>query len=157
MCFYADFYYESQTKVNFVTTKPTKCYECRRMIPEGITMIHNSLQEHEECNACNEGECECPDGACCECDEPEYGETLDYDICQECSKFLEAMTAAEIEVGCDSDESQPPVGMMLRELYEIGRDECNRYFNKAKLMYPELVEVGYLNYLEAKLFKECKA
>jgi hypothetical protein len=129
----------------------TKCDECHAVIEYGDSMHTIYQQESEECLQCRDGWCEC-EGDCCECSDPDFGETFDYVRCEQCDKFLKAVEAAEIEAGCGPHEARPMLSMMVEDINNGGREEARKYFKKAKAMFPELVASGYLGGLWRKMF-----
>lgn len=139
---------------DILATVQMKCCECGDVIPVGAFAHTVHQQEHEECQACENGDCNCPwdfyYGArkCCRCEKPEFGESYDYVRCEQCDKFLRAIEAAEIEEGCHKNEARPMMPMW-DDLEGIGRQECKRYWKKAAKMFPELVASGHL----AKLWR----
>jgi hypothetical protein len=154
MCFWNDDYdwtAEVSEEEEFVASKPTKCQECYRLIPAGETMVHIWMQQYEECHACYDGECECPEGRCCQCEEPVFGETFDYHRCQECDKFLMAVEAAEVEEGCARHESRPGLGAMASDIMDGDRENIKRYFKRALRDFPELKASGYLTRLGKRI------
>src|SRR6185436_18288273 len=125
---------------------------------------HIYQQEHEECRRCSEGECECvgsrndeddPQDHDCKCAEPNFGETFDYDRCDDCHKFLCAIEAAEIDAGCKPYEARPSLCGMIENITNADNsmDEAKRYFKKARSMFPELVASKYLAWLWRKMFR----
>lgn len=131
---------------------PTRCAECGEVIPVGGIVHTIELIEWEECRRCEDGECDCGDGECCRCAEPDFGETFRTRHCDSCHKFLEAIRAAEIDAGCPFDESQPNLGEMRQAIRDAGRDESERYFTRAAALFPELVASGYLGRLWRSIF-----
>lgn len=153
MCFINDYdWYASVTeKTSYPVEKETRCDECDGIIPVGATVHHIYQQEAEECRACEFGDCQCV-GDCCQCAKPDPGETFDYDRCQDCHRFLEAVEAAEVEAGCSIYEARPPLGQMTEKINDGGRDEAKKYFKKAAKLHPELVKSGYLGWLWREMF-----
>ena len=167
MCFYNDDYDWTASVVEQSTgvSIGKLCDECHLPIPPGATIHHIFMQEHEECHACENGECECPltadgelscDSKGCQCEKPAFGETFDYDRCDECDKFLRAVEAAEIDEGCEPYEARPGLGGMIEELRNLEGDNevypAKRYFKLAVKMFPELVTSGYLGRLAKRVF-----
>lgn len=136
-----------------VATKETRCDECRATIPVGAFLHTVYMQEAEECVLCEYGDCACG-VECCKCEKPSFGETFDYSRCEGCHKFLEAVKAAELEVGCPEHASLPAYTAMIDDIGCCNGDRCEakRYFKKAKAMFPELVTSGYLGRLWRKMF-----
>ncbi len=170
MCFVNDceWYASVIEHSTYCQPKPMRCFECRRQI-RAFEPIHRIFQrEHEECYRCfgaSEEVCSCPirEGGgldwsgeplrnCCQCPEPDYGESFETWACQDCHDFLEAVKAAEIEAGCDASESQPPYEEMIGYLSEGGAAEAKKYYQKAAEMFPRLVENGYLKWLWREIF-----
>ena len=168
ICFYSgdcDWMADVTEEETYPSDGKTKCMECWRVIPEGQDVHHTYFQEHEECHACYDGECECParddgDKVCvdgdCKCEHPSFGETSTYDRCQDCDKFLKAIEASEIDEGCKPHESRPQLGVMVEELRNLEGDNevypAKRYFKRAVKMFPELVASGYLGMMARKVF-----
>lgn len=140
------FYHESAWYAELVETESCQsngsvmCEECHRIIPEGEGYTHTYIQEHEECQRCYNGECACvDDGDCeceeCRCDEPEYGESYEYDTCTLCQKVLKAIEAVEIANGCKGEETQPGVGELKTAMWH---DEGGAYAARALQMCPDI-------------------
>jgi hypothetical protein len=143
MCFVnddCDWYASICEKTAAPANEVTRCDECHRKIQPGETVHHIFMQQYEECHACDVAECECEERGkeCCACDKPIFGETFDYDRCDECEKFLEAVQAAELEEGCSQYESQPDLGDMLSSIREVGASEAKRYYKAAMRLHPTL-------------------
>jgi hypothetical protein len=159
MCFYTDCeWYASISEESTTTaTKEKVCNECYRKIKVGQPIYTLHQQEHELCQACEMGECECPENEelhDCQCDRPAFGETFDYLRCWDCHLFLECVEKAELAAGCPIDTARPSLCGMTED---IGRangdmDDAKRYFKVAAKTYPELVKSGYLGWLWRKLF-----
>ena len=147
MCFYndCDWYAEVVTTTEKKLTYRMMCDECRRAHDVGDTLKIHEMQEYEDCHRCYEGEC-------CQCAEPDYGEFASYNQCEDCEKFLAAVGAAEVEAGCGSDESLPVPTEMKEAIQEGGKEEAEKYWVKAKAMYPQLIESGYLDWLWGDIF-----
>jgi len=155
MCFVADDYdwlASVQEENDIVCQNPQKCDECGAMIPTGAFAHTVFLQEYETCRDCEDGECSCPcdedeDPIClsmgCQCEQPSFGETFEYIRCENCDKFLNAISQSEIDAGCHPHETRPAMPMW-DDLAGIGRDGCKRYWKKAAKMFPELVTNGHL-------------
>ena len=159
MCFNVDYDWTAEISEESTTTaeKPWTCDECFRKFPVGTTRHVVYQQEWEECQACANGECECkhadPDDPIdCQCAEPSYGETFDYQRCDECNKFLAAVEQAELDAGCPPGESLPPYCGMTEYIGNSGIDEAKKYFVKALRMHPELKASGYLTMIYGKMF-----
>lgn len=133
-------------------TKATKCNECGIVIQPGEIVHRLYQQEYEECRDCEYGYCECEKDKCCICEKPNYGETFDYDCCDNCDKFLKAIEASEIEVGCRRSESRPMLTMMVEDIREANDPESvRRYVKKALVMFPELKTNKYISRIAKKL------
>lgn len=129
--------------------KKTHCDECGADIQVGEMLHHKSFQEHEECRVCHpDGEESPPD---LEEHEHEFGETSDYDRCDSCDKFLQAVEAAELEAGCSKYDSRPNLAYMIEDIRNGDMDDAKRYWKKAVVMFSELKASGYL----AKLWQVC--
>lgn len=155
MCFVNDDYdwlAEVVEQSDHVLLAPIKCDECCRVIEIGETVHHIFMQQYEECHRCYEGECECEEEKCCQCSLPKFGEMSDYDRCQECDKFLQAVENAELEAGCDRRDSRPPLTEMRSAIGDGGIAEAKRYFKMAKRDFPELAKSGYLGRLWKRMF-----
>lgn len=159
MCFYHPDveYSESIEHSTAIGDGCAKCSECHRTIAGEYEVVH--MMEHELCQACEYGDCECQrdgDGDCagCNCDEPQHGRKDTYYHCQDCQKFLKAIKAVETEAGCASDELSPCYSTMIEELRDNAEqgdaDDVRRYFDRAVVMFPELA--GYLEFLEGEVF-----
>lgn len=148
MCFYNEGEWSASLVLDDVLTadSPIKCGECRRVIEAGTQYRRIYLQEHEVCYDC-EGE-----GKECDCEKANLGETWTARRCMECDKFLQAVSAAEIEEGCPAHESQPSLDGMFDEIQEFDRNDKERYFAKARAMFPEL-ETSYLAMARGKVFR----
>ena len=153
MCFYvdADWYADVVVSTTPVAEKDTRCDECGTAIPAGATFHHTYMQEAEACLNCEHGDCECV-GDCCQCESPTVGETFHYDCCVECFKFLEAVQTAELEAGCAIDEARPPLGDMREYIRDGGMEEAKKYFQLARVRYPELAQSGYLGQMWRRMF-----
>lgn len=164
MCFYADYDWIAQVfeESTPVADKPIRCEECGAGIPRGVKYHHVWMQQYDYCLTCELGECSCGkdtdgnllcDGGCgkCECDPPNYGETSDWNCCENCHKFLNAVQLAEQEAGCDYSESRPPLGEMMTYIGD-GAEEAKKYWKVAVKEYPELVANGYLAMLWRRMF-----
>ncbi len=133
-------------------TARTSCDECHRPIEVGQFVLHVHQEESEECLTCSNGYCECEDGECCQCEKPDMGEVFDYDRCEECSKFLDAVEAVEVDAGCSSHEARPLLTAMVDDIGCANGDKsAAEYFDRAKAMYPEIVASGYLLALWQKM------
>lgn len=157
MCFVqeADWTAEVSHSSEGIADKKTRCDECHEDIGAGEFVFSISQQEHEECDTCYDGMCECGEGNCCKCPEPKFGETFEYRRCRNCHLFLEAVSAAEIESGCKRWESRP---LLLQMIDDIGcqnsndRDAAQKYFDKARQMHPAIEANGFLDRLWKMMF-----
>lgn len=149
MCFVNDYdwYSSVQEESTEAAVAPVRCDECSRWIMFGESYYHLYQQEHEECQCCEDGDCECKDGrdadGCvqdheCSCEKPAYGETFSYDCCDECHRFLQAIKEAEQEAGCDYTEAQPPLGEMMSAINDGGMEEARKYWKTALANYPDM-------------------
>jgi hypothetical protein len=163
MCFLLDCDWHASVvhEEDRTATKEMNCLECSHKIQPGDSYHYVYQQEHEECQACEWAECECPDALDgkdrpqdheCRCEKPNYGESYEYWRCQECSKFLKAVQRAEVDAGCSVYESQPHYEDMIDEISDSGMDEAKRYFKRAAKDFPEIVKSGYLGWLWRKMF-----
>lgn len=127
--------------------QPTRCDECSRVIEPGVVVHHLHQEESDECLRCERGDCDCgfgPNGVgevedkCCACPEPDFGRSFDYDRCDDCDRFLQAVEAAEVEAGCSRDDARPECGKMIEDIGNAGHDEAKRYFAKAYEMFPDI-------------------
>jgi hypothetical protein len=159
MCFYNDDYdwrAELIQRQDGVADKPVACYECGDKIKPGQFVHHIYMQEHEDerCEWCDDGKTS--DGTeCQDCDGKGVrgpGQTYDYDRCQNCHKFLQAVESAELEAGCSSYEATPSLEGMIEEIRNSDADEAKRYFKKALRLFPELKRGGYLGRLWNRMF-----
>lgn len=162
MCFYNDDYDWTAAvceEDKRTASKPVRCMECRRLIPVGGAVVHVFLRQHEACKNCDEELREewdddyeggpltpCADG------KHDYGETYDYDRCEDCDQFLQAVQTAELEAGCRLNESRPPLEFMVEYIAEAGIEEARKYFKKARDLFPCLKESGFLGWLWRKMF-----
>ena len=161
MCFYADYdwtpdVYEEET---VTLDKPRRCGECRRMFAKGEDLVRRYGQEHEICQACESGVCDCDSprdrfDSCtdCRCADPEYGETYEEWCCEDCRDFLQAVQAAERAVGCGVDESTPPLGEMVEYIRDGEASEARKYFQRAAADFPALKRSRYLGWLWQTMF-----
>jgi hypothetical protein len=96
------------------------------------------MEEYEECQACYEGDCECPEGKCCACLNPTFGESFDYVRCDACEKFLKAVDIQEADDGCAPSESRPALGEMVNSIQDLGAERAKEYFQRALKDSPEI-------------------
>jgi hypothetical protein len=139
-------------KQDTIAQKETSCDECCTKICVGDPLHTVYMQEHEECGRCDNGECECD--KCCQCPEPDIGETFSYECCDQCHKFLQAVENAELEAGCDRSDSRPSYGAMHEEIRDGGAHEAKKYYTHAARDFPELVQSGYLKELWQEMFAQ---
>lgn len=149
MCFYNEYDWTASIVLDSpdTATKDTHCDECGRPILAGETYRHLFMQEHDECQQCNDDDLED-----CTCDEPQYGESYNYESCIECSQFLQAIKEVEKEEGCTGDEVSPALGQMIEQVAEIGEEESRKYFVRAREKFPALHSSGYLDRLQQNMF-----
>lgn len=160
MCFVNEGEWNAEVQDESDTTAATKtrCDECYATIEAGEFVHKIYQQEQERCGTCENGFCDCPKdegGDCvggCQCEEPDYGESFDYQRCENCHKFLQSVEAAEIEAGCRIWEARPMLPMMIEDIGNGGIEEARKYFKKARVMFPELVKSRYLGRLWCKMF-----
>lgn len=163
MCFTADYdwYAEVIDRSEPTATGKVICDECRMGIPRGAKYHHVHMEQYENCHDCACDACDCPPLPCggkvcedgdCRCEKPNLGETFDWNCCDNCHRFLEAVRVAEEEVGCGGMESNPPLTKMIESIQEGGAEEAKRYWKKAVQMHPELLGSGYLVWLWRKMF-----
>lgn len=148
MCFTNDYEWTAAVYFDDVVKAKLwcKCMECGLPILEGEYYREIEMWEHEECQACADGS-----EKQCECDKPDLGEQFATRRCLCCDQLLKAIEAAEIEEGCSGDETRPPLEQMIEGLRYA--DDRERYFAKAREMFPILQTNGYLPLIEG-LFKE---
>jgi hypothetical protein len=159
MCFYNDDYdwiAEEHDERMIVLETAAKCYECRRVIEPGEPIYRISQQEHECCQICENGDCECSrddDDECmgCQCETPGFGETFECDICLECVKLRAAIAETERLEGCPPGTREPGYGEVADSLSQFKREDALRYFRQAAKMYPGL-RGGYLKRMWGKMF-----
>lgn len=146
MCFYPDYDWTASVVETTPGTvdKPTRCDECGKEIQAGEWRLHIAMQEHEECQTCDEfgdsyNEDDPQDPATCEHD---FGESFDYDRCEACDQILKAIRAVEQKEGCPSYAQQPA----LCELREVFSEHSGApvYAAHAIEMFPELGSVPWL-------------
>jgi hypothetical protein len=156
MCFYHNYDWGVGlvTHETLTAVKPFKCNECRTTIQPGESYVHTYQQEHEECNACGVGDCECPDGNCCQCSCPDFGNTYEHDVCIGCDKFLKVIEAVERDEGCTGDSTRPILSEMVESIRHGEMHDSKRYWKRAREMFPELVLSGYLAKLWRKVWRQ---
>lgn len=164
MCFVHDYDWRAELveRGSHATESGTSCHECYARIGPGETIHTLWMQEHEECQACENGDCAClknHDDAGCQCEEPVHGESFDWQCCDNCYKFLQAVEAVEVEAGCHRSEARPALTAMIEEVSgsnSVGREEAmpeaRKYFKKAIALFPELKASGYLGKLWKRMF-----
>lgn len=154
MCFYngdCDLTYSVCEEDVSTAAEPFRCQECHRHLPTGAVRHDLYLQEHEECRACDEDECSCAEGKCCQCSTPSIGKSEDFVRCGECDKFLKAVQASEEEEGCAANESSPPLGFMIERISDSDGEDKRRYIKKAIAMFPELKTTGYITFIARRI------
>jgi hypothetical protein len=107
-----------------------------------------------KCNACGVGDCECPDGNCCQCSCPDFGNTYEHDVCIGCDKFLKVIEAVELDEGCTGDSTRPSLSEMVESIRYGDMHDSKRYWKRAREMFPELVLSGYLAKLWRKVWRQ---
>lgn len=156
MCFTHDYdwYAETQEQSTFIADKPVKCNECRVEIPVGGNVYRIWQAEYEGCQLCENKYCECEPDRCCDCEEPDYGETNEHQCCENCHKFLQAVEASEVEEGCERSEARPALFCMIEDIRQFDDYDYRnrkRYIQKAIEMFPEMVGNGYIKRLWKKM------
>lgn len=146
MCFWneCDWHAQVVEHDDEVLDRDIKCFECRRTIKAGQLTHCVFMQEREECRECDEVDCTCGEKA--------FGETYHCRSCDECFKFLNAVSAAEIAAGCNVSESRPSYEGMIEEISNSGMDEAKKYFKRALVTFPELKTSGYLKWFWKEMF-----
>lgn len=166
MCFYNDAEWSASIheETHPISDGTARCDECGVNIPAGVEHLHVYQQEHECCEDCYDGVCDClgEDGDAsddheCKCDEPNLGESYTYECCGDCEKFRQAIYDAEIKAGCDHYEAHPPMAGLVQALIDAGQEECEKYFAMADEVYPELRASGYFARMFPKWFNESEA
>ncbi len=156
MCFYHEYDYcpEVYSKNERMSERPVECEECGATIEPGQTIHSVFMQQYEQCHVCEMGECVCDHKTNddCQCATPVFGETFDYDRCEQCEKFLQAVEDAEVEAGCSKAEARPAFQEMRNDIVDGGMREAKKYFKRARYAYPELVASGYLGKLWRCMF-----
>lgn len=154
MCFNNDYEWTAAVHFDDVVKAKTwcKCMECGLPILEGEYYRQIEMWEHEQCEQCygEWGDKRDTDEPC-DCDKPDYGEQFATRRCLCCDQLLRAIEAAEIEEGCSGDETRPPLEQMIEGLQYA--DDRERYFAKARELFPILQTNGYLPLIEG-LFKD---
>jgi len=139
MCFVNDdydWYAEESSRTTVTATSPHFCCECGFQIDIGEEYELLRLQQYEECRLCYDGECSCLPDQCCQCPAPAFGETSEYVTCLNCTKFLRAVEAAEVESGCHPNEARPHLGQMDSDIRDGGMDEAKKYFQPPATLFP---------------------
>lgn len=156
MCFYADSdWVARQVEESSRTTQPGEnlhCHECQRDITAGCTLHEIEMHEYDECQVCYDGECKCPDGDCCRCEQPQYGEDCHWQVCNDCFRFLEAVQYVEEDAGCSGPETRPLLFRMQEAICDRGLAEAKPYWQRARKLYPDLASSGYLGWLWREVF-----
>lgn len=144
MCFYHDDYdwiAEICETTAGVSPLAAKCDECGKRILAFEWRCHVYQQEHEECQRCEYEELE-PDDEPCQTHD--YGETFNYDRCEDCDKIIRAIEQYELREGCKPHESRPALCDLKEELNPWNRDDAPLYAAVAIEMFPELGDVPWL-------------
>jgi hypothetical protein len=159
MCFYNDDGDWSASLIEDSTgpaTEACKCYECGAKIAIGDPVRRVYMQEHEECQICeDEGSenfidrAEMTEMLGTEDDEEgreqlksldehkhDYGESENYHCCDSCNKVRLAVVEREKAEGCPEYSQQPYLGGLWDSLEE--HDDGPEYAKHAIAMFPEL-------------------
>ena len=65
-----------------ISNGSVRCCECGRAIPIGEEYVYLFQRESDgECVRCEYGDCECED-ECCQCEEPDLGNTFEASTCR---------------------------------------------------------------------------
>lgn len=159
MCFYnddADWSASVCETTPADTGEPCKCDECGRKITTDEWRLNIFMQEHEDCQICEDDcsdefisredmEAELADGDAewaaahlktLENHTCDFGETFRYVRCKGCDEFLQAIEAQEIEEGCPPDSRRPALCDLHNSMAEHGLSEI--YGKKAIAMFPHL-------------------
>lgn len=131
-----------------------KCAECYDIINVGEAYHHIEQQEHEECQACGDGDCDCSAdeyGEClgCECEAPSLGESFEMDWCQNCENLLRAIEEIEKEEGCPPHSRRPAMPGLFDELWEV-KENVPGYIAKMLSMFPEMAGTSYLERIKER-------
>ena len=170
MCFYNDDYEWSASvcETSEADSGPaTKCAECGCKIEPHEWRKHIFMQEHEDCQICqdpfsddyidrkameaelNDGDADWAAAQLKALDDHthDYGETYDYDCCRDCDKILQAVEDRETAEGCPVDERRPALGEMQESLME--HEQWAEYAAHAVAMFPELAGNEFIRKLQA--------
>ena len=152
MCFNNDYDWSASVYFDDVVKAERwwKCMECGLPILEGEYFRVIEMWEHEYCQRCEETKAGTGDE--CDCKKPDFGEQFTTRRCLCCDQMLRAIEAAEIEEGCSGDETRPPLEQMIEGLQYA--DDRQRYFDKARAMFPILETNGYLKLIEGIFAEE---
>ena len=156
MCFRKSYEYTYEyTDAGFTSDDvDTTCQECERTMPAGAQHWYFHGQECELCQTCGHDDSrEDEDDVICECEEPDYGNVDGVIVCMDCHRFLQAVEAAEIGAGCSHEDAAPYLTRMVESIRDMGREEAERYWTKARETATDLQASGYLDWLHAKVFK----
>ena len=147
MCFYNDDYDWIARQIeeeDRVEDRDCRCLECRQKIPAGTELHYVYMQEYEECQACENGECACNDGEPvddsheCRCDKPDFGSVYEYRRCLNCHRLLQAIEDVELERGCRHHEARPMLEQMQESLQEMGWSDARPYLDTCLAKHPEM-------------------
>lgn len=120
--------------------KRCECNECGKRIEVGEWRHHIYMQEHEECQRCED------DGLdACKCETPDYGEDYDYIRCELCDKLLRAVEQHEIDEGCPPYARRPALTELGDTLWQ--HEQAFDYAEKAVGMFPELWDHRFIKSL----------
>lgn len=128
-------------------------------MPVGSISFNVYQQEHEDCQACGDGNCECPldaEGDCieCVCDPVDFGNTFEMHWCHNCEAVLKGIEAFELAQGCKEGTRRPPCGELMDMLWDLRHDNVSKYIEMAVHLTPDLKNSEYLAKLNQKLFGE---
>ena len=158
MCFYNDDYEWTASvveKLDTLSPKNCRCEECGNDIEVGDVCRIVHMQEHEQCQICEDnwsdnyagwtdekGEAIAP----LPCDSGhDYGNTFDATICLNCLKVREAVKEYELKEGCPEHASEPGYG----EWHEVFFEHSNNweYAEACVAKYPELADHAWIKTL----------
>lgn len=147
MCFYTDDcdWIASHTEEeNRTEDKDRRCLECGTKIPAGQELHRIYLQEHEDCQACEYGECVCAgdepieESHDCRCEKPDFGQDYEYRRCLNCDRLLQVIEDVELSRGCRSWESRPMLEQMRESLQQMDWSDAKAYFDACRVKHPEM-------------------
>jgi hypothetical protein len=140
MCFWNDSDWTAQVYEEEEGPAPadTRCDECRGHIFKGQWRHHVFMQEHEECQACEDTWDK--DAPPCDDGKHEYGEQFDYNSCERCYRLRHAVRQVEEEEGCTGSEAEPYFGGLFEQ---VGSGEGWQHYadRMAAMRLPELALV----------------